>query len=105
MDYFHNLSPELRGIVCSLVGPGSVFFRNIVANSAEISKSDLKSLRVGNKEWSTAAVTELWREVTLNLEETTSRDLHALLFPIVNGALDNIKCMTVKHTSGTYHGP
>ncbi|XPS67772.1 hypothetical protein M3J09_000070 [Ascochyta lentis] len=57
--------------------------------------SSLKNVRLVNKQWSAAAATILWSDLTLDLVETGHRKLDALLDSESGGVLDSVKKLSI----------
>jgi hypothetical protein len=65
-------------------------------NAEQLPRSDLKSVRLVNKQWSAIAATVLWSHLATDLPkpETPTHSLDTLLGSYPNGFLDNIKKIT-----------
>ncbi|KAJ4335112.1 hypothetical protein N0V87_006388 [Didymella glomerata] len=74
-DFSNKLPPEMRRMICGL-----------------LSKHDLTNVRLVDKQWSAAAATVLWAQVSVDLVETATRKFDALLS---HDVLSNIRDITI----------
>ncbi|KAF9701490.1 hypothetical protein EKO04_000160 [Ascochyta lentis] len=67
--------------------------------------TDLKNVRLSNKQWSASAAMILWKELTIDLIDSNTRNVVTILDSNSNGILDNLKNLSISTCKGFLSQP